>query len=77
MVLVTLTKAWYARCAAAEPSLAPEPVPWQAKRRPSFADMLAALRGVLWRHRISPKSGLSARVREILETVAYALSAAA
>jgi len=47
MVLVTLTKAWYARCAAVEPSLAPEPLPWHAKTRPSFADMLAALRGVL------------------------------
>jgi len=77
MALVTLTKAWYARCAAAEPSLAPAPVPWHAKTRPSFADMLAVLRGVLWRHRITPKSGVSPRVREILETVAYALSAAA
>jgi len=77
MVLVTLVKAWYARCAAAEPSLAPERTPWYAKTRPSFADMLAALRRVLWRHRISPKSMFSARVREILDTLAYALFAAA
>jgi len=44
MVLVTLVKAWYARCAADEPGLAPESTPWHAKTRPSFADMLAALR---------------------------------
>ena len=77
MVLVTLVKAWYARCAAAEPSLAPESTPWYAKTRPSFADMLAALRRVLWQHRISPKSMFSARVREFLDTVAYALFEAA
>ena len=77
MVLTTLVKAWYARCAAAEPSLAPESTPWHAKTRPSFADMLAALRRVLWQHRISPKSMFSARVQQILETVAYALFAAA
>jgi len=77
MVLVTLVKAWYARCAAVEPGLAPESTPWHAKTRPSFADMLAALRRVLWQHRISPKSMFSARVQQILDTVAYALFAAA
>ena len=72
MVLATLAKAWYARCAAAEPSLAPEPTPWNpSKTRPSFADMLAALRRCLWRHRISPTSGVSARLQQIVETVAY------
>jgi hypothetical protein len=39
--------------------------------------MLAALRRVLWQHRISPKSMFSARVQEILDTVAYALFQAA
>ncbi|MCX5682611.1 MAG: transposase [Planctomycetota bacterium] len=77
MILVTLVKAWYARCAAAEPGLAPESTPWHAKTRPSFADRLAALRRVLWQHRISPKSMFSARVQEILDTVAYALCEAA
>jgi len=77
MVLLTLVKAWYARCAAAEPSLAPESTPWYTKTHASFADMLAALRRVLWQHRISPKSRFSARVQEIVETVAYALFAAA
>ena len=78
MVLVTLVKAWYARCAADEPSLLPEGTPWNpSKSRPSFLDMLGALRRVLWQHRISPNSRFTARVRDILETVSYALSAAA
>jgi DDE superfamily endonuclease len=78
MVLVTLVKAWYARVAADEPSLRPEGTPWQSsKTRPSFLDMLSALRRVLWRHRISPKSRFTVQVRQILETVSYALCAAA
>ena len=78
MVLVTLVKAWYARCAADEPSLLPECTPWNpSKSRPSFLDMLASLRGALWQHRISSNSRFTARVQDILETVSYALSAAA
>jgi len=78
MVLVTLVKAWYARCAIEDPSLLPEAVPWNpSKTRPSFADMLSALRRVLWRHRISPNSRSTAGLRDILEAVTYALSAAA
>jgi hypothetical protein len=78
MVLLTLVKAWYARCAADEPSLRPEEVPWNpSKTRPSFLDMLSALRRVLWQHRISSNSRFTARVRDILKTVSYALSAAA
>ena len=78
MVLLTLVKAWYARCAAEEPSLGPQATPWNpGKTRPSFLDMLAALRGVLWRHRISSNSRLTTQVQDILQTVSYALSAAA
>jgi hypothetical protein len=78
MVLVTLVKAWYARCPADEPSLRPQTTPWNpCKSRPSFLDMLAALRCVLWQHRISSNSRFTARVRDILETVSYVLSAAA
>jgi hypothetical protein len=78
MVLVTLVKAWYARCAVNEPSLLPQTTPWNpCKSHPSFLDMLAALRRVLWQHRISSNSTLTARVRNILETVSYALSHAA
>lgn len=78
MVLVTLVKAWYARCAADEPALRPDPTPWNyQKTHPSFLDMLAALRMVLWRHRISSNSGATQRVRDILKTVSYTLAAAA
>jgi len=76
MVLTTLVKAWYSRWAPAEPSLLPPSTPWYpSKRHPSFADMLSALRGVLWQHRISPNSTFSARVRQIWNTLSYALSA--
>jgi len=78
MVLVTLVKAWYARCAAKTPSLLPEGTPWRpTKAKPSFLDMLSALRRVLWEHRISPKSRFTAQVREIWKAVGYSLFAAA
>lgn len=77
MVLVTLVKAWYARCAIADPSLLPETMPWYThKRHPSFVDMLSALRKLLWQHRISPNLRFSPRVRELIETVSYGLFAA-
>jgi len=78
MVLLTLVKAWYAHAADDEPSLRPEPTPWHpSKTRPSFLDMLAALRAVLWRHRISSNSRLTPRVADILKILAYPLAAAA
>lgn len=78
MVLVTLVKAWYSKCAPQAPSLLPASTPWYpAKKRPSFLDMLSALRCVLWQHRISPNSTFSARVQQIWNAVSYALSAAA
>ena len=78
MILMSLVKVWYARCAQRTSALLPESLPWYPRKaRPSFLDMLSALRGVLWRHRISPKSGFSAQVHKIWETVSYALSKAA
>ena len=78
MVLTTLVKCWYARCAAKEPSLLPEQVPWyRHKTRPSFTDMLSALRRVIWSDRISSNSCMSRKVQKITETLMYALSAAA
>jgi hypothetical protein len=78
MALVTLIKAWYARCAVDEPALRPAATPWYpSKARPSFADMLSALRRVLWQHRISPNSRVTGQVRDILKTLSYALAAAA
>jgi len=77
MVLLTLVKAWYARCAVDESSLLPETMPWYPhKRHPSFVDMLSALRKVLWQHRISPNLRFSQRVKELIETISYGLFAA-
>jgi len=70
MVLLTLVKAWYARCAVDEPSLLPKTMPWyEHKRHPSFVNMLSALRKVLWQHRISPNLRFSQRVKELIEAV--------
>jgi hypothetical protein len=78
MVLLTLVKAWYAHAALKEPRLRPHGTPWRPeKRRPSFPDMLSALRGVLWRHRISPNSTAAKQVHKLLAAVTYALCAAA
>jgi hypothetical protein len=78
MVLVTLVKAWYARCALQEPALRPEPLPWYPhKVQPSLADMLAALRKVLWQHRITLNSRSWPRVRRLFQMVSFALSGAA
>jgi hypothetical protein len=78
IVLVTLVKAWYARCAAKEPSLLPAPLPWYPhKAQPSLGDMVAALRRVLWQHRITLNSRSWARVHRLLRIVSFALSGAA
>ena len=78
MVLVTLVKAWYARCALQEPALLPAPLPWYPhKVQPSLADMLAALRRVLWQHRITLNSRSWPRVRRLFQMVSFVLSAAA
>jgi len=78
MILLTLVKAWYASVAHTDPTLLPQATPWYVrKKRPSFLDMLSALRSVLWRHRITGKSPCSQRVHRIIQTVAYVLFAAA
>lgn len=77
MLLLTMIKSWYARCAAVEPSLLPEAMPWYPhKRHPSFLDMVSALRKVLWQHRISSNLGFSSRVKQFIQTVSYGLFAA-
>jgi hypothetical protein len=78
MVLVTLVKVWYARCALREPALLPEPLPWYPhKVQPSLADMLAALRKVLWQHRITLNSRSWPRVQRLFQIISFALSGAA
>ena len=77
MVLVTLVKAWYARCAVEDGSLLPEAPPWNpGKTRPSYLDMLAALRRTLWAHRISCNSTLPPQTRDILQALTETLCAA-
>lgn len=77
LMLISLIKVWYARCALSHPSLLPKPLPWYAhKRHPSFEDMLSALRQVLWQHRILPNLKFSSRVKQFIKTVSYALFAA-
>ena len=78
MVLVTLVKAWYARCARDEPALSPQTTPWYSRKtRPCFLDMLSGLRRVLWYHRISGNSRVSGQIEKMFNTVSYALFAAA
>ena len=78
MVLVTLVKAWYARCALRETALLPEPLPWYPhKVQPSLTDMLAALRRVLWQHRITLNSRSWPRVQRLFQIISFALSGAA
>lgn len=78
MILLTLIKVWYASASRTDPGLLPQATPWfPHKKRPSFLDMLSALRCVLWRHRITGKSTVSLRVHRIIQTVSYALCAAA
>jgi hypothetical protein len=78
MILLTLVKTWYATHARHRAKLRPTPMPWYGrKRRPSFLDMLSALRTVLWRHRIHGNSTPSRRVEKILNALSYALCKAA
>ena len=78
MGLTTLVKAWYAQAALRELRLLLTGTQWLPdKRHPTYLDMLSALRGVLWRHRISPNSTLRAHVHKLLKAVEYALCAAA
>lgn len=78
MLLLTLVKAWYASCARHEAALQPRAAPWYGrKKRPSFLDMLSALRRVFWQHRIIGKSAPSGRIEKMINAVSYALCAAA
>jgi hypothetical protein len=81
LVVQTLVKAWYllygADAASAQPKGA-EICGWmQPKDHPSYLDMLATLRRVLWTHRIICNSTFAGRVRKLLEPLRFTLCAAA
>lgn len=78
MIVQTLVKAWYLRHGVHAPAAQPHGTDWsQSKTHPSYLDMLATLRGVLWRHRINIKSYLTTRVRGLWKTLQFTLCAAA
>lgn len=81
LVTQTLTKAWYfthgVRAHTAQPK-GPDAFTWLPdKDHPSYLDMLATLRAVLWDDRINRNSALRDRVGSILKTLRFTLCAAA
>jgi hypothetical protein len=81
LIVQTLVKAWYllhgADAARAQPRGA-EICGWlRPKDHPSYLDMLATLRSVLWTHRLKCNSTLAGRVRKLLEPLRFTLCAAA
>jgi len=78
LIVQTLVKAWYLRHGVHAKSAQPRGTDWMAdKDHPSYLDMLATLRTVLWTHRININSTRRGRVRELLETLRFTLCAAA
>ncbi len=81
LVVQTLVKVWYLLHGAAAAPLQPKGAKvcgWmQEKDHPSYLDMLATLRRVLWTHRIKCNSTLAGRVRRLLEPLQFTLCAAA
>lgn len=81
LVVQTLVKAWYlmhgVKARAAQPR-GPQAWPWMAdKTHPSYLDMLATLRAVLWDDRINSRSPRKDQVRDILKSLRFSLCAAA
>lgn len=78
LVVQTLVKAWYLRHGIRAKSSQPKGTDWMPpKDHPSYLDMLATLRRVLWGDRININSTPSSRVRELLKTLQFTLCAAA
>jgi hypothetical protein len=77
----TLVKAWFLRHgqkrSVAHPKGA-QAYGWMPEKdHPSYLDMLATLRGVLWEHRINGNSALWPRMRKIFQPLKFTLCAAA
>ena len=81
LIVQTLVKAWYLLHGAEAASAQPRGVKtcgWmRLKDHPSYLDMLATLRNVLWTHRIKCNSTFAGRVRRLLEPLRFTLCAAA
>lgn len=78
LIVQTLVKAWYLRHGVRAKSAQPRGTDWMPdKDHPSYLDMLATLRKVLWTDRINTNSTRWGRLRGLLETLAFTLCAAA
>lgn len=81
LIVQTLVKAWYllhgANAVSAQPRGAKVCGWLREKDHPSYLDMLATLRRVLWTHRINRNSTFVGRVRRLLEPLRFTLCAAA
>jgi hypothetical protein len=81
LIVQTLVKAWYllhgADAASAQPKGAKACGWMRNKDHPSYLDMLATLRRVLWTQRIKCNSTLAGRVHRLLEPLRFTLCAAA
>lgn len=78
LVIQTLVKAWYLLAGVKATAAQPKGTDWQqSKTHPSYRDMLATLRKVLWTERMPGNSTLKGRVRGLWKTVWFALTAAA
>lgn len=78
LVVQTLVKAWYLQYGIHAKSAQPKGMDWTpGKDHPSYLDMLATLRRVLWDHRINHNSTLGGRLRGIWKTLQFTLCAAA
>lgn len=81
LIVQTLVKAWYLRYGVKSSRAQPggsKVCGWLGeKQHPSYLDMLATLRRVLWDDRINHNSTLGARLRGIWKTLQFTLCAAA
>ena len=78
LVVQTLVKTWYLLYGVTANGAQPKGTDWQGpKNHPSYLDMLATLRKVLWTARINGNSTLKGRVRGFWRTLQFALCAAA
>jgi len=78
LVVQTLVKVWYLKYGIHTKSAQPKGTDWTpGKDHPSYLDMLATLRRVLWDHRINHNSTLKGRLRGIWNMLQFTLCAAA